>query len=137
MFQAEDYRRIRVLIVEDQAFVRQLLKGLLRKMGFDEIEETKDGTEGWAALRRRPPDLILCDIQMKPMGGLEMLNLLRNSGEARLAGIPFIFLTSQDDASTVEAALGSGVDGYLLKPVSHQALQARIDAALKAVAARG
>jgi two-component system chemotaxis response regulator CheY len=136
MFKPDDYRKLRVLIVEDQPFIRQIVRGMLRKLGFDDIIEARDGQEGMAALFRRLPDLIICDIQMKPMGGLQFLEATRKADDQRVNRIPFLFLTSQDDETTIKAALGSGVDGYLLKPVAQDALQARIDAALKAVVRR-
>lgn len=128
-----DYRKFRVLVVEDQPFIRQIVKGILRNLGFGEIREAADGTTALSSVQMNPPDIIVCDIQMEPMGGLEFLSILRGSRSARLKRVPFIFLTALGDETVVREAVGEGVDGYILKPVSQKALEARILSALLAV----
>ncbi|MBL8807077.1 MAG: response regulator [Rhodospirillales bacterium] len=128
----EKYREFRVLVVEDHPFTRQIVKGVLRNLGFGHIAEAGDGEMALANLQMSPPDLIVCDIHMEPMGGLALLSAIRASSSARLRRIPFVFLTSLNDEATIRGAIREGVDGYVLKPVTPSVLESRIDAALRA-----
>jgi len=127
------YGKFDVLVVEDQPFIRQIVKGILRNLGFGSIREAGDGTQALASVQLAPPDLIVCDIQMEPMGGLEFLTILRGSASPRLRRVPFIFLTALSEEAVVREAVGEGVDGYILKPVTQKALEQRIHTALLAV----
>lgn len=119
-----------VLVVDDQPFVRQMVRKLVHQLGFEDITEAEDGVEALSAISRRPPDVVVCDIQMQPMGGLHLLNRVRNAENRLLRDIPFVFLTSDGDKETVAKAMRQGADGYVLKPVNAVTLGARIEAAL-------
>src|SRR6476469_5413528 len=84
-----------------------------------------DGNEGLDALRRQPPDLVLCYINMPGLDGFGVLKAIR--ADPDLAPLPFVFLTSEFD---VRAGLVSGADDYLTKPVAAADLLAAIDARL-------
>lgn len=77
---------IRVMLVEDESFIRHTIRGLLRSLGAQEIREAADGTEALAALRNGfQPDIIFCDIQMTPMNGVTLLKAIRGASDPVLA----------------------------------------------------
>jgi two-component system chemotaxis response regulator CheY len=126
-----DLKRARVLVVEDEKIMSTFILGNLRRLGILDLFVVSDGG---AALREIPtikPDLILTDIHMQPMGGIEFVRSLRAAADAKLANIPVIFLSADSSATTVEETLPLGVAGYIVKPPSLKALDAKISSALK------
>lgn len=124
------YGAIRVLVLEDESHIRQIICRLLRQIGFRLIDEAADGEAGFRELIRTRPQVILCDIHMEPVDGLTFLKKLRSLSKREIADLPVIFLTADTQSDTVVAAKESRVDGYLAKPVSPKALKERIDAVL-------
>ena len=120
----------RVLIVEDQPFAREALHLLVAEMGCPSIMQAENGHNALLLLRSLLPSVILCDVNMKPNGGLAWLQALR-SGHQNYFNIPVIFLSDNTDAEVVRKAAALGVDGYLVKPANAERLMAAIDKALK------
>ncbi|MBG9388283.1 response regulator transcription factor [Caenimonas aquaedulcis] len=102
-----------ILIVEDETTQRFAAKFSLEKAGHKVIEAV-DGIEGLAQARARLPDVIACDVVMPRMDGYEFLAALR--GDAQLAGIPVLLLTSLAERADVRKGMRSGADDYLTKP---------------------
>lgn len=128
-----DFSSIRILLLEDQPFIRTLLKQLLRSLGTRDIREGIDGTEGLKLLDEGfLPDLVLCDVQMTPMDGLTFVRQVRGAADAGRAKLPMIMLTAAADADIVRAAADLGVGGFLVKPVSQRLLAERMSAVLTA-----
>ncbi len=126
-----DFSALRILILEDERYLRAILKQLLRGIGSREIWEGNDGTEGLRLLDDGlVPDLVLCDVQMAPMDGLTFIRQVRGAADPARARIPMIMLTAAADEGIVRTAAGLGIDGYLVKPVSQRLLADRISAAL-------
>ena len=124
----QDWRPIRVLIVDDHPVVRQGLRSLLA--GHSDLEivsEAVDGSEVLPLLAKHPTDVILLDIQMKGQGGIEVARRVR----AAHPGIKIVILTTYDDESLLREAMEAGVHGYLLKSVSHETLPDSIRAVMK------
>ena len=93
---------IKILLVEDEPFVRATLKRILRGLGRPEVSEASDGESAFAILRSGySPDLIICDVQMAPMAGLTFMRHLRGMSDQELAGTPAIMLTATADGQTV------------------------------------
>lgn len=127
---ANDYEELRVLVIEDEDHIRRIICRLLRQIGFQYLTEARDGMEGLKEALRVRPAVILCDIHMDIMNGLEFLEKLRGLRQEDLSELPVIFLTADTQRDTVMAAKDLRVDGYLAKPVSPKALKDRIDAVL-------
>lgn len=128
--QANDYEQIRVLVLEDEAHIRQIICRLLRQIGFRLIHDAANGADGFKELLRVKPHVILCDIHMEPIDGLTFLRKLRSLGKPEYTQIPVIFLTADSQRETVVEAKDLHVDGYLVKPVSPKQLKMRINAVL-------
>ncbi|MBI1209044.1 MAG: response regulator [Azospirillum sp.] len=124
---AYDYAKLSVLLVEDEAHTRQLVRRLLLQLGVRTIFEAVDGKDGLLQLLRIRPDIVFCDVHMKPVNGLEMLAQLRAVKLPDLAGTPVVMLTGDAAKDTVMFARNHAVNGYLVKPIAPAALKARID----------
>lgn len=123
-----DWQPIRILIVDDHPVVRQGLRSLLA--GHPDLEiigEAEDGVEVLPFLSRYAIDVILLDIQMKGLGGIEVARRVR----AAHPDVKIIVLTTYDDESLLRAAMEAGVHGYLLKSVSHETLPDSIRAVMQ------
>jgi two-component system cell cycle response regulator DivK len=112
-----------VLYVEDNEFNRKIVRQLLAKTTY-RLREAMDGEEGVASALATPPDLILMDIQLPKMSGLEATRQLRN--DPRTAGVPIIVVTSFALSGDEQKATAAGATAYLAKPYSPRALLAKI-----------
>jgi two-component system chemotaxis response regulator CheY len=125
------YNELTVLVIEDEPNTRLMIKRLLLQMGIISVVEAGDGGAGLEEALRTRPTIILCDVHMVPVGGLEFLKTLRRHKVRSIATIPVIFLTADALQDTVLFAKEHNVNGYLVKPISLSALQSRIDAVLQ------
>jgi two-component system, OmpR family, response regulator len=116
----------RVLVVDDEATIRDLLAGALRFAGF-EVETAASGVEAVRAAASSRPDLILLDVMMPDGDGFEVARRLR----AGPGGIPVVFLTARDEVADRVAGLNLGADDYVTKPFSLDEVLARVRAVLK------
>ena len=116
----------RILVIEDDAAVRNLIVETLRSRQEWQPLAAENGAEGIATALREKPDLILCDIQMPRKNGYEVLRELRQTPEAAM--IPFMFLTGQGDKPGMRQAMELGADDYLVKPFTIKELLAAVDA---------
>ena len=119
-----------ILIIEDEPANRKLARDLLRVFGYTTIEAT-DGKQGVALARARKPDLILMDIQMPIMDGLEATRILKADAVTR--NIPVVALTSYAMEGDKEKILQAGCDGYLTKPIDIQELLKKVGDSLSLV----
>ena len=127
-----DYSRYRVLVVEDDAVVRRIILRMLQQMGFLYLSEADDGAIALREVDKIPPDLILCDIQMKPMDGLSFLQVLRNTQHEHCP--KFVFLTGHTEQAIINRAHELGVDAFITKPVKIDQLRYQINSVLTPLA---
>jgi two-component system cell cycle response regulator DivK len=104
-----------ILIVDDNPQNRKLARDVLEFAGFRTLEAT-GGVEGVAMALEQDPDLVLMDIRMPDLGGVEALRLLRE--DPRTADTPIVALTSSTMRGDEERFLSEGFDGYMQKPIS-------------------
>jgi len=119
-----------ILIVDDDPHIRQLLAFAFGKAGMDTIEAV-DGEDALAQAERRRPDLIILDINMPRMDGLEVCRRLRADSD-----VPIFFLSSRDDEIDRVLGIELGGDDYVVKPFSPREVVARSMAILRRTAAR-
>lgn len=117
-----------ILVVDDEQDLLDLIEYNLKKEGFD-VLKAEDGKEGIAAARKHNPSLVLLDIMMPKMDGLEVVERMRSDDE--LKHIPIIFLTARGDEKTEVKGLNKGGDDYITKPISTTKLISRIKAVLR------
>jgi two-component system response regulator ChvI len=121
-----------IAVVDDEKNIREVIRIALEKEYY-RVEEYADGLEAWAAFQRELPDLIVLDILMPRMDGLELCKKVR----ALSGGVPIIFLSSRDEEIDKVLGLESGADDYVCKPFSLRELLARIRAGLRRKDAAG
>lgn len=117
----------KILIIEDDHNIRESVSELLETRNYSTIK-AKNGQEGVLLASRNKPDLILCDVMMPEMNGLEVLTNIRNNIE--LAITPFIFLTAKTQKEDVRAGMVLGADDYLTKPFLAKELFEAVEARL-------
>jgi len=124
----------RILIVEDEKPIRDMIAFGLRRAGFD-IDEAEDCASARSRIADRRPDLVLVDWMLPDMSGLELTRQLKRDRD--LQEIPIIMLTARAEEHDKVAGLEGGADDYLTKPFSPRELQARIQAVLRRTAPAG
>jgi len=117
----------RVLVVDDDTLMREVLKALLRDDGFEVAGEARDGQSALAFLERTRPDLVCLDVNMPGMSGIEVLKNVRS----RYPAIRVVMITGDSSMSTVREAVGFGAVGYIIKPFKAGRVSASLHAALK------
>lgn len=129
-----DITKIRVLVVDDNDFMRDLVASMLREIGFREITHAGDGEAALAKVQEVEPGLILCDVDMEPMNGLDFVEHLRKRAlPPPTPPTPVILLTSHSEAEIVQRAIKLGVSAYVVKPVKRNQLEARIVTVLEKI----
>jgi two-component system, chemotaxis family, chemotaxis protein CheY len=118
--------RIKVLIVEDKQHMRALLRALLNALGVTEIFEAVHGEHALEVLRSKRCDLVLTDMSMEPMDGLELTRQIRGMARKLNPSVPIIMVSGFTERNKVEAARDAGVSEFLVKPITLQNLTARI-----------
>ena len=104
---------MRVMLVDDDAPMRQVLAKLLHSSGFDHVTEVSDGNEALATLQSSRVDLIVTDCCMPAMDGISLVTALRARGDKT----PVIMLSGQDDPQLIVRAIRAGVNNYVPKPI--------------------
>ncbi|QFG68014.1 MtrAB system response regulator MtrA [Ornithinimicrobium pratense] len=115
----------RVLVVDDDQALAEMLGIVLRKEGY-EVATCGDGARALPMIRQFRPDLVLLDVMLPSMDGVEVCRLLRAE-----SGVPVVMLTARTDTKDVVAGLEAGADDYVVKPFKPQELLARVRARLR------
>lgn len=130
-------KEVKILVVEDMKSMRTMIKAALRKIGYKNLIEAKDGLEAFNLLHQfKDVDvesggiaLVVADWNMPVKNGLELLNEMRSSDE--LKHIPFIMLTAESDKTAILEAVKSGVNGYIVKPFDENTMKIKIENVLQ------
>ena len=105
---------MKVLVVDDFATMRRIIKGVLKQLGFNNIVEAEDGFLALEHLKKEQIGLIVSDWNMPNMSGLDLLKAVR--GDANFKEIPFIMVTAEGQKENVVEAVKAGVSNYIIKP---------------------
>jgi len=111
---------MKVLIVDDFATMRRILKNILKQIGFSNIAEADDGKTALTELKKDKFDLVLCDWNMPGMSGLELLQNVRS--DAGLKDTPFIMVTAEAQKENILEAVKAGVNNYVVKPFTAETI---------------
>jgi two-component system chemotaxis response regulator CheY len=117
---------IRALIVDDSSVMRKIVERALRQAGLDPlvVHEAGSGTEGLEVLRTKQVDLIMSDINMPSMDGLEFLRQIR--GQNLAPGVPVVMITTESSEDHVKQAIQAGAQGYIRKPFTAEQVKERV-----------
>jgi len=117
---------IRTLIVDDSSVMRKIVERALRQAGLESmvVREAANGVEGLEVLRTGPVDLILSDINMPSMDGLEFLRRIR--AENLAPGVPVVMITTESSEEHVKQAIAAGARGYIRKPFTSEQVKERV-----------
>src|SRR5712671_1002582 len=119
-------RSLGVLVVDSSQFMRKLVRNLLLNVGVKEIYEAADGIDGLEAIRSIGPDIVILDWELPLLNGAELVRIVRSPGVFPMPDVPIIMLSSNGERWRVIEAARIGVNEYLVKPVSAQALYDRM-----------
>ena len=114
-----------VLVVDDNQYMRKVVRNILVNLGVKNIHEAPDGIAGLEAIRMFAPDLVILDWEMPLLNGPELVRIVRSPGVFPLPDIPIIMLTSHGERKRIVEAVRIGVNEFLCKPVSAKALTDR------------
>jgi CheY-like chemotaxis protein len=120
------FEQLRVLIVEDNQHMRSLLRALLNSVGIRDVSEANNGATALTVLREKKCDMVLSDLAMKPMDGLEFSRTVRTAENSPNPFIPIIMITGHTEKHRVEAARDAGVTEFLAKPITASSLFSRM-----------
>ncbi|MEA2990522.1 MAG: two-component system, chemotaxis family, chemotaxis protein CheY, partial [Alphaproteobacteria bacterium] len=113
---------LRILLIDDNQYMRKIVRNLLVNLGIREVYEATDGIAGLDAIRTVAPDIVIIDWELPLLNGAEFVRIVRSPGVFPMPDIPIIMLTSHGERWRVVEAVRIGVNEYLRKPVSAQAL---------------
>jgi two-component system, chemotaxis family, chemotaxis protein CheY len=119
-------RSLKVLIVDDNAFMRKIVRDLLCNTGIRNTAEAADGIAALEAMRNAMPDLVILDWDMPFLNGFEFVRIVRTPGVFPYSDLPIIMLSGYGERAHVLEAARVGVNEFLKKPVSANALYQRI-----------
>ncbi|MFY9804714.1 MAG: response regulator [Candidatus Acidiferrales bacterium] len=119
-------KKLKVLIVDDSSVMRKIVERALRQAGLDiaEVVEASNGAEALAEVQKGSLDLILSDINMPVMDGLEFLKGV--AGVECAKGVPVVMITTEGSEARVVEALSAGARGYLRKPFTSEQVKERV-----------
>jgi len=117
-----------ILIVDDYKTMLRIVRNLLSKLGFSDIDEATDGTDALAKLKGRRYGLVISDWNMQPMTGYELLQKVRADDSTK--SLPFVMVTAESKVENVIAARKAGVNNYIIKPFSAEVLKAKLKTVL-------
>jgi two-component system, chemotaxis family, chemotaxis protein CheY len=115
---------IKVLVVDDFATMRRIVKGVLKQLGFNDIIEAENGHSALEELKKEQIGLIVSDWNMPKMNGLELLKAVRS--DASLQGVPFIMVTAEGQKENVLEAVKAGVSNYIVKPFTPETFSEKL-----------
>lgn len=118
----------RILIVEDKANSRELLRTVLEQQGYA-VTEARDGDEALSIVRQQAPDLVLMDLQIPSRNGFDVLQEIRK--DASLANLPVVAVTANAMPGDREKVLAAGFTGYIAKPVALAHLRSEVSRLLE------
>ncbi|MGN6752209.1 MAG: response regulator transcription factor [Intrasporangium sp.] len=116
----------RILVADDDADIRDLVEFKLTQAGYD-VRAVADGVSAWAAFEEEPPELVVLDVMMPGMSGIDVLRRIRESGSA---SVPVLLLSAKSRDSDVDTGFEVGADDYVIKPFSPRELLHRVSGML-------
>lgn len=121
-----DFTKLRILVVDDNAHMRRIVRTLLHGFGAREVYEAEDGAAGLELFSAHLPDILIVDWSMPIFDGMELVSMIRRPESGLNPYVPIIMLTGHSEKSRVLRARDAGVTEFLCKPISAKALHQRV-----------
>ena len=121
--------KIKVLVVDDFATMRKVVRNMLRQMGIDNVSEAENGDEGFRVAKAREFALIVSDWNMPIMTGLEFLKAVRADENTKTT--PFLMVTAEALKENIIQAIQAGASNYIVKPFTPQVFEEKLSAIFK------
>jgi two-component system chemotaxis response regulator CheY len=121
--------RMKVLVADDFATMRKIVRNILKQIGFDDIVEAEDGQAAMQVLRNEDIGLVVTDWNMPNMNGLELLQKIRTN--PKTANLPVLMVTAEGLKDNVVTAVKAGVNNYVVKPFTAEVLQEKLEQIFK------
>jgi two-component system chemotaxis response regulator CheY len=115
---------LKFLVVDDFSTMRRILRGLLKEMGCNAVEEAEDGAVALAMLKTNPFDFVVCDINMPNMNGFELLKAIK--ADSSLKHLPVLMVTAEARKDDIVHAAQAGAAGYIVKPFNKATLEEKL-----------
>jgi CheY-like chemotaxis protein len=120
------YELLKILLVDDNHHMRMLVGEILRAIGVRHIQDANDGAEALQILRANPADIVITDLAMQPLDGIDFVRLLRNSTDSPNPLVPVIMITGHATHKRICEARDAGVNEFLAKPLTARGVVERI-----------
>lgn len=117
---------LKILVVDDNHHMRMMLAEILRAVGLQNIYEAGDGAEALQQVRAHPIDIVLTDLAMEPLDGIDLVRLLRNSPDSPNPMIPVIMITGHSTMRRISEARDVGINEFLAKPLTTRGVLDRL-----------
>jgi two-component system chemotaxis response regulator CheY len=118
-----------ILVVDDSSTMIRIIRDVLRKIGYENIDEASGGLTALEKMRTKKYGLVISDWNMEPMTGYDLLKVVRT--DSNLDQIPFIMVTTESQVENVIAAKKAGVDNFIVKPFSALTMKTKIEAVMR------
>lgn len=118
-------KNMKIIVVDDFATMRKIIKNLLKQVGYNNIIEAEDGVQALGVLKSEKVDFIISDWNMPNMTGIELLKTVR--ADSDLSGLPFLMVTAEGLKENVVMAVKEGVSNYIMKPFTAEVLHEKIE----------
>ena len=121
--------KMKVLIVDDFATMRRIVRNVLKQIGFTTMVEADNGKAALKVLKKEKIDLILCDWNMPEMPGIDLLKAIKSDDE--LKNIPFVMVTAEAQKENIIEAVKAGVSSYIVKPFTAETVTEKLNTIFK------
>ncbi|MGB0551484.1 MAG: response regulator [Alphaproteobacteria bacterium] len=119
-----------ILIVDDYKTMLRIVRNLLKRVGFENVDEAADGGEAFNKMKEKQYGLVISDWNMEPVTGIQLLQQVR--ADANMKDTPFIMITAESKTENVIASKGAGFSNYIVKPFNAETLKQKLTAVLGA-----
>ncbi|MBI3658369.1 MAG: chemotaxis response regulator CheY [Acidobacteria bacterium] len=121
----------KILIVDDMATMRRIIRNTLKQLGYQNMEEAEDGAKALDKLQKEPFNFVVSDWNMPNLDGLGLLKAVRQ--DPQLKELPFMLVTAQSKKESILEAIQCGVSNYIVKPFTAETLKEKMDKIFKPV----
>jgi two-component system chemotaxis response regulator CheY len=127
--------QMKFLVVDDFSTMRRIVRGLLKEMGYNNVDEAEDGAVALGMMKSNDYDFVVSDINMPNMNGFEMLQAAK--ADPALRNVPVLMVTAEARKEDIVLAVKSGAAGYIVKPFSKATLEDKVQKIMQKLAAAG